>query len=1495
LTAVELAGHGNDTIVTNLFAMTLPDNVENLIVTKLPYAGSIYGGSPYRHTYVGNAGNNVIDLYSGNANFAWIGDPLAGTRIDGGAGADTMIGSVYSDVYVVDDAGDVVVENDVAADGVLHPSVDQVVSSVNYTLGATLEDLTLSGAAAISGTGNARNNTLDGAANTAANVLTGLGGNDTYRIGLNDSVVEAADGGVDSLYVDSLAGQSVSTLSLATFADVENVRLNHALAAMDLTGSDQNNILIGSAASNRIDGGGGNDTISALDAAFLSRDLNGGVTHYAYDFVGADTLVGGLGDDSISVYANGEALGGDGNDTINVYDGYRVRVDGGAGNDTLWVSSLRSGSTVGTAAATVRMALDSGQDTVSAGYSQYNAVTVELDSVIDPSQLRFARQGSDVQVSIVNSSATVTLRDFFTDAAGSVQTASQYAIVHPKGSYITRAGVTTALGRTSLQQGSVGDDLLVAQVAGQALSGGSGNDMMIGQTGADSLAGDDGNDRLFGGTGADVLNGGAGDDSLVGGAGADRYVFAAGWGSDTIDALQSNPSSGGSSGWIADDGTTDMIEFAAGVAPADIRVQRSADDLVLRHANNTDTVLVLGYFNSSGLYGRFNGVRFVDGTVWAAAEVADMSRRIYGTAGADQLIAFAAGSDLYGLDGNDTLYGYDGNDKLFGGNGSDALYAGYGNDRLDGGAGVDSMTGYAGDDVFVVDDAGDQVIENAGEGMDAVESSISLTLAANVENLLLTGASALNGTGNASNNMLTGNGAANVLNGGSGADTLIGGAGDDSYIVDNTGDIITELAAEGADGVSSSVSYTLAVNVENLTLTGTSAIDGTGNTTNNTLTGNSGNNSLTGGAGNDTIDGAAGNDSMIGGTGDDLYLVNAAADVVTESAGEGTDTVQSSVAFTLASNVENLVLTGTGAINGTGNASANSLTGNSGANRLDGAAGADSMIGGAGNDTYVADNAGDSITELAAGGTDTVESSVTWVLGAEIENLTLTGTTAISGTGNSLANALNGNAAANTLDGGVGNDTLGGGAGDDTYVVDSAGDVVTELAGAGTDVVVASVAWTLGANVENLTLTGTVNLNGTGNTLANTLRGNAGANTLDGGNGADTLIGGAGNDIYTVDNTADVVTELANEGTDLVNSSVTYTLAANVEHLTLTGTTAINGTGNALANVLIGNGAVNTLTGGDGNDTLDGGVGNDSLVGGLGNDTYVVDSASDTITEAASAGTDTVHSSVTLTLTSTNLENLTLLGSTAINGTGNVNANVLTGNAGNNTLAGLEGADTYIGGGGNDTLNDSSTTSSDIYRWGTGQGNDTINDAGGTADRIELATGITSSQVKLTRSVNNLVVSITGSTDTLTVTNWYASAANKLEQIVLADGSVITLGTAAPLSVVSPAARESIQMERTANAPKAGFTPSPDTHKLPQGVVTASSVAIDPKAMFVRSPNTLKLPQAMPTVSWAHVAHGAQLLVQAMAQFDGGSVAVDTSVPLRWRQDPVHVTLATPL
>jgi Ca2+-binding RTX toxin-like protein len=395
-----------------------------------------------------------------------------------------------------------------------------------------------------------------------------------------------------------------------------------------------------------------------------------------------------------------------------------------------------------------------------------------------------------------------------------------------------------------------------------------------------------------------------------------------------------------------------------------------------------------------------------------------------------------------------------------------------------------------------------------------------------VENLTLTGTAAINGTGNAGNNVITGNGANNTLDGGAGTDTLIGGLGDDIYIVDSITDTITESTNAGIDTIQSGVSYTItAANVENLTLTGTAA-NGTGNAGNNVITGNGANNTLNGGDGNDTLNGGAGTDTLIGGLGDDIYVVDSITDTITESTNAGIDAIQSSVTYTIAAaNVENLTLTGTAAINGTGNAGNNVITGNSGNNTLnggdgndtlDGGAGTDALIGGLGNDIYIVDSTTDTITESANAGIDTIQSSVTYTIAAaNVENLTLTGTAAINGTGNAGNNVITGNGANNTLDGGAGTDTLIGGLGDDIYIVDSTTDTITESANAGIDAIQSSVTYTIAAaNVENLTLTGTA-ANGTGNAGNNIITGNGANNTLDGGAGNDILTGGLGKDTLT--------------------------------------------------------------------------------------------------------------------------------------------------------------------------------------------------------------------------------------------------------------------------------------------------------------------------------------------------------------------------------------------
>ncbi len=617
-------------------------------------------------------------------------------------------------------------------------------------------------------------------------------------------------------------------------------------------------------------------------------------------------------------------------------------------------------------------------------------------------------------------------------------------------------------------------------------------------------------------------------------------------------------------------------------------------------------------------------------------------------------------------------------------------------------------------------------------------------------------------------------------------------------MVNATGDVVIEFADEGTDTIRSSVTWTLGANLENLVLTGTSGLSATGNALDNVLTGNAGANTLTGGAGSDVLDGGVGSDKLIGGSGDDRYLVDSTGDTVTELADEGDDTVESKVTYVLPANVERLILTGSAAINGTGNALGNEILGNAAANVLNGGAGADTLRGGAGNDTYVVDTTAEVVVELADEGIDLVQASVSWTLGEHVESLTLTGTAAIDGTGNTLDNVLTGNSAANVLIGGKGNDT---------YVVDHVGDSVVELADEGVDLVLASIAWTLGDYVENLTLTGAAAIQGTGNALANVLLGNTanntliggeGDDTLDGGAGNDTLVGGAGDDTYTVNATGDVVTEHPDGGTDLVRSSVTWTLGANLENLLLIGTAKINGTGNAADNRLTGNAAANVLTGGAGNDILDGGAGADTMSGGIGDDSYVVDATSDKVVENANEGTDSVQSSVTWTLPA-NVEHLALTGSASINGTGNALSNLLRGNGGANVLNGGAGNDVVQGGDGNDTLTDSSGNSvldggdgADVLTGGTGReflaggtGNDTLTLGGGAdliafnrghgADSVSAPTpstglneandtitlgGVRYDDLRLARTGNDLFINVAGTGDSLKFTNWYAATGN---------------------------------------------------------------------------------------------------------------------------------------
>ncbi|WP_300334416.1 M10 family metallopeptidase C-terminal domain-containing protein [Accumulibacter sp.] len=704
--------------------------------------------------------------------------------------------------------------------------------------------------------------------------------------------------------------------------------------------------------------------------------------------------------------------------------------------------------------------------------------------------------------------------------------------------------------------------------------------------------------------------------------------------------------------------------------------------------------------------------------------------------------ATVAGRIVNGDESSNTLAGAAGNDQISGLGGADTLTGEMGNDFLDGGAGADVMNGGAGNDSYVVDNIGDVVNEGIGGGSDRVYSSISFVLGNNVEDLVLTGEASTNATGNSLANRLSGNSGNNILDGQGGIDTFVGGLGDDTYVLDADGELANVSESTNAGNDTLRVVFTTAVaktislngllaNIENLEVRGNGQFNALGNDAANLLIGNAMSNRLEGAGGNDTLDGQGGADQLIGGEGDDTYLVDHTGDILSEATNAGTDNVRvainaSGATFVLAANIENAAVVGSVANNLTGNELANVLTGNALANRLDGGAGIDTLTGGNGGDTYVVDNAADTIVETStlANEIDTVLSSVNWTLGANLENLGLLGSADLVATGNLLNNQLNGNNGANRLDGGLGADSMAGGAGNDTYIVDNLADRVSETRSPGNaadaggiDTVDSSVNWTLGDFVENLVLRGSDNLSATGNTLANTLRGNAGNNVLDGKAGVDLLDGGEGADVYLIGLASDhPAAEIADSGTSgndevrfAAGTASTLTLFAGdrgIESVVIgsglgelantNGTGALNVNaalvgnglsilGNAGANVLTGTDYADRIDGGAGADRLIGGGGSDTLIGGTGNDVYVAD-ASDTLIETSTLASeiDTVETNATWTL-GANLENLTLLGSDNLNGSGNALSNRLLGNTGANVLDGGLGADSMYGGAGNDS------------------------------------------------------------------------------------------------------------------------------------------------------------------------------------------------------------------
>lgn len=917
----------------------------------------------------GTNDNDGIDGKGGDDQlYGYDGDDL----LQGGTGNDLMVGGHGDDTYVVDASGDQVVE--LANEG--NDTVRTTLAT--YTLTANVEQLIYTGTKSFTGTGNALANSLSGSLSAdrldglaGADTMRGGGGNDTYVVdNVNDVVIETLNQGTDRV---------LSQVSYTLSENVETLQLSTS-KAINATGNSGANTLIGNAGANVLDGRGG-----------------------------ADVLTGGAGNDTFQMQ-RGEADG----DRVTDFSGAGV-----AGGDILYLVGygpdatitrigtsdsyeIRAGAAFGGQVEVIRL---TGVTNLSAGdYVFASPPNLAPSDIVLTSQSVAENQAAGAVVGIVTTldptpgeTFTYTLLN---DAAGKfalsgtnlVTTASfdreaqaNYDIVlqvSDSGGNVLQRSITIAIADlndnaptlTSANSFELNENLSIVGTLTATDPDTMGGPVTF------SIKPDEGDAALF-----NIVDG----NKLTFVSPADfedahgpiyAVTILASDGSHTTEQTVSIR-------------VTDIDESVTNVAPTDIILSDASvneNSLLGTVVGGLTTVDAdAGDIATFSLLNDAGGTFAIEGSNLVVARALDFE-----TTPSYQVRLRAVDSVGHTFDKTFTIGVLDvvaGDVKALS-EASDAFtyVDGLSYDAIDGLGGIDELSAAAG--AIALSAEGTSVVLDLGQ--DGVRDFT----ATNVEKLTLTAgnlviASSLSATALQSGGITaTGSTISDVLDG-------------------HLGDVSLNLSGLGGDDL------------------------------------------LRGGGRSDILDGGIGNDTMAGGAGDDLYFVDAVGDQVTEIAGEGTDTISTTLAsYTLGANIENLIYTGTKAFTGTGNALANSLTGGAGVDRLDGLAGADTMIGLGGNDTYVVDNTGDVVVEAVGQGNDRVLSQVTYTLSDNVETLQLSTSKAIDGFGNALANTLIGNAGANTLNGRGGADILTGGAGNDTFVFqrgEANGDVVTDFAGAG--------------------------------------------------------------------------------------------------------------------------------------------------------------------------------------------------------------------------------------------------------------------------------------------------------------------------------------------------------------------------------------------------------------------------------------------------------------
>ncbi len=1232
-------------------------------------------------------------------------------------------------------------------------------------------------------------------------ILTGLGGDDTLVGGEGSDVLF---GGIGA---DRLIGGSGDDIGFGgagnddIIAGAGDDQFDGEAGDDVLFGDEGNDLLIGGDGLDELDGGAGDDLLlgGADDDTLFGGEGNDELQGNA----GNDLLVGDDGDDRIfGQEGNDELFGGDGNDELRGDDGDDL-IDGGAGDDVLvgdadgQVGGSGGSDILAGGAGNDRLIGGGGQDTYL--FERGGGVDLIVEAAGEGNRLIFGQgiSPNDIIAAVGPNDSLVIRTGFERDEVqiwnfGTGNPAGS----HPIDSFEFSDETILTYGQLSLaglaRSGGGGHDHLVGTAQDDRIYGGEGNDVIQGQDGADALLGENGEDVLLGGTGNDMLSGGAcrdvldggeGDDVLNGGAEGDaleggpgRDLLVGGTGDDHLNGGEGNDvyrfNIGDGLDSLFDSGSsddTDTVAFGSGITSGSVSLSSQFGQIIIKVGTGSDGILSGSTFDIFGSQ-TIEQFQFADGSALAYADLV------------------ARGFNIVGTEFDDVLFGTDLNDRFHGGRG---------NDRLEGGGGNDSY-------FFDIGDGTDKIVDaaSAGAGNEVIfgsgimASDLRLDLVPNESNLTF-------------NNLL--------LRVGTNGDAIQLDLFDQTNL---SGPHIVETF-RFADSSTLTYEQLLAYGFDLSGTEGDDHIEGTEVV--DRIKGAGGSDVLRGGMGDDQLDGGAGNDRLMGGQGNDTYLfapgsgrdtiveVQGSQDVIRMAAGVapsdvvvtrqnndlvlslngGADQLTVSLYFlasslqieqiqfddetvwdaaairdrlrpTITGTVDDDTLVGTAeddrllGLNGD-----DQLAGLAGNDELDGGSGADHLIGGSGDDQYMVDDPGDSVTELTNEGIDTVRSSVTYTLGSHLEHLTLTGALAINGIGNELDNVLTGNSGANVLNGGPGNDT---------YIVDSV-DTVVEAADEGEDTVHTGSNSTLGPNVEHLSLTGSASLRGNGNSLDNVLQADGSISVLAGGDGDDTYVIGANAD-------EDILVEAANGGIDTVIAARDYRLPANIENLTLldprvpdfgsfsllpyrSSEQFVTGYGNHLANILVG---------GRANNVLDGGGGADTMFGDAGDDVYIVDDIRDLVIEQSDEGIDRVQSIVSYSL-SEHVENLTLMGTASINGTGNAlnndmrgneAPNVLDGGAGNDTLSGLGGADTYL--------------------FGRGSGRDTVFDSG-TADEIDTIqfdSTVAVDDVDVYRNGFNLELAIRGTVDELTLLSFFGSGGYEQKQVRFADG---TLWSRADLSM----------------------------------------------------------------------------------------------------------------